>query len=321
MEKTSKVSIGSIYAKYGNLIILAIIIIAFASLAPSFMSVRNWLNILRQVSMMAIVAVGFTLLLISGGLDLSIGSQIAVMNVIVGVMFASGVPTLLAIVIGIAVTTLMGAFNGFVIVKSQVPAMMATIATLTAFRGIAFILCGGYPIYDIPPSIKYIGQGLVGGVIPVPIIIMLIVMIIGTIFLNKTYIGRYFYSIGSNTEAARLSGINVTKIRILAYALTGFACGVAGMIMLGRVSSAQPGAAMGFELDVLTSVVLGGVSVNGGRGTVPMAMLGVLVIGILTNGMTLVGLNDYWQQLVKGSVLLIVIVLDSMRVQRALKAK
>lgn len=314
-----EMSFSKIYEKFGNLLILLFMIIIFSVLSSAFLKPQNLINILRQVSSTAIVTVGFTMLLIAGGLDLSIGSQIAVMGVISGLLIQVGVPTFAAILIGILLTTLIGVFNGFVIVKANIPPMMATIAMMTALRGLAYILCKGYPIYNIPESVIFMGQGLVLGVIPVPVIIMVVIIIIGTILLNKTYIGRYFFAVGNNDEATRLCGIDVSKVKILAYSITGLLSGIAGLIMMGRVSSAQPGAADAFEMDVLTAAVLGGVSVNGGRGSVPLAMIGVLVIGVLTNGMQLIGVNNYWQKLIKGAILLIVIVLDSARAKSAQK--
>lgn len=312
-----KVSIGKIYEKVGNLFILIVMFIIFSALSPAFLKYQNLINILRQVSTTAIVTVGFSMLLIIGGLDLSVGSQIAVMGVVTGLLLQKGVPAVIALLIGILLTTAIGIFNGWVIVKTDIPPMMATIAMMTALRGVAYILCGGYPIYDMPKTIINIGQGLVLGFIPVPVIIMLVIIVIGTIVLNKTYLGRYFFAVGNNDEATRLCGINVSKVKIIAYGITGLLTGIAGAITMGRVSSAQPAAGDAFEMDVLTAAVLGGVSVNGGRGSIPLAMLGVLVIGVLTNGMQLIGVNDYWQKLVKGAILLIVIVLDSVRVKSA----
>lgn len=312
-----KVSIGKIYEKVGNLFILIVMFIIFSALSPAFLKYQNLINILRQVSTTAIVTVGFSMLLIIGGLDLSVGSQIAVMGVVTGLLLQKGVPAVVALLIGILLTTVIGIFNGWVIVKTDIPPMMATIAMMTALRGVAYILCGGYPIYDMPKTIINIGQGLVFGFIPVPVIIMLVIIVIGTIVLNKTYLGRYFFAVGNNDEATRLCGINVSKVKIIAYGITGLLTGIAGAITMGRVSSAQPAAGDAFEMDVLTAAVLGGVSVNGGRGSIPLAMLGVLVIGVLTNGMQLIGVNDYWQKLVKGAILLIVIVLDSVRVKSA----
>lgn len=314
-----KVSIGQIYAKVGNLVILAALILVFSILAPTFLRLTNLLNVLRQVSMMAIVSVGFTLLLISGGLDLSVGSQIAIMNIITATMFSKMVATPIAVLLGCILTTVIGTINGIIVVKAKVPPMMATYGMSIALRGLSFIICGGMPIYTIPPSVKFLGQGLVGGVVPTQVILMIFIIIIGTIVLNRTYLGRYFCAVGSNAEATRLCGISTSKIQILAYAITGFLCGVAGTVMMGRVNSAQPSIADGFEMDVLTAVILGGVSINGGRGSVPRAMVGVLVIGILSNGMSLIGLNDYWQKLVKGMILIAVIIADSIRVQNEAK--
>lgn len=313
----NKISIGKLYEKVGNLFILVVMFIIFSSLSPAFLKSQNLINILRQVSTTAIVTVGFSMLLIIGGLDLSVGSQIAVMGVVTGLMVQAGVPAVLALILGILLTTAIGIFNGWVIVKTDIPPMMATIAMMTALRGVAYILCGGYPIYDMPQIILGMGQGLLFGFIPVPVIIMLVIIVIGTIVLNKTYLGRYFFAVGNNDEATRLCGINVSSVKIIAYGITGFLTGIAGAITMGRVSSAQPAAGDAFEMDVLTAAVLGGVSVNGGRGSIPLAMLGVLVIGVLTNGMQLIGVNDYWQKLVKGAILLVVIVLDSLRVKSA----
>ena len=313
----NKISIGKLYEKVGNLFILVVMFIIFSSLSPAFLKSQNLINILRQVSTTAIVTAGFSMLLIIGGLDLSVGSQIAVMGVVTGLMVQAGVPAVLALIVGILLTTAIGIFNGWVIVKTDIPPMMATIAMMTALRGVAYILCGGYPIYDMPQIILGMGQGLLFGFIPVPVIIMLVIIVIGTIVLNKTYLGRYFFAVGNNDEATRLCGINVSSVKIIAYGITGFLTGIAGAITMGRVSSAQPAAGDAFEMDVLTAAVLGGVSVNGGRGSIPLAMLGVLVIGVLTNGMQLIGVNDYWQKLVKGAILLVVIVLDSLRVKSA----
>jgi ribose/xylose/arabinose/galactoside ABC-type transport system permease subunit len=315
-----KMSLNRIYEKVGNLFILITMVIIFSTLSASFLKAQNLINVLRQVSSTAIVTVGFTMLLITGGLDLSIGSQIAATGIICGLLFQIGVWMPAAILIGILCATFIGVFNGFVIVKSGIPPMMATIAMMTALRGLVYILCKGYPIYDMPSSVIFMGQGMLFGIVPVPVIVMLISIIIGTIILNRTYIGRYFFAVGSNDEATRLCGIDVSKIKILSYGITGFLSGIAGLLIMGRISSAQPGAADGFEMDVLTAAVLGGVGVNGGRGSIPLAMLGVLVIGVLTNGMQLIGVDNYWQRLVKGAILLIVIVLDSARIRSTQKS-
>lgn len=314
-----RITLGDFYSKAGNLLILALMFIVFSVMSPAFLRTTNLLNVLRQISMIGIVSVGFTLLLISGGLDLSIGAQIAFVDIVIALMIKAGWNSMLAVSIGLAATTLIGAINGGIVVKANVPPMMATFGMSTAIRGIAFIISGAKPIYEVPDWIKYMGQGLVCGFLPMQVILMVVIIGIGVVVLNKTYLGRYFCAVGSNTDAARLSGINTDWIRILAYAITGLLAGVAGIVMMGRVSSAQPSIATGFEMDVLTAVVLGGVSINGGRGSVVRAMVGVLIIGILSNGMSLIGLGDYWQQLVKGIILIAVIVADSFHTMNELK--
>ena len=314
-----KFTFGDFYSKAGNLLVLAAMFVFFSLMTPAFLRTSNLFNVLRQVSMIGIVSVGFTLLLISGGLDLSVGAQIAFIDVIIALMVKGGMPSWLAVIVGLITTTLIGTVGGLIVVKASVPPMIVTFGISTAIRGIAYIISNAKPIYEVPDWIKYMGQGLVFGVIPTQVILMVIIIAIGVIILNKTYLGRYFCAVGSNTDAARLCGISTDKIRVLSYSITGFLSGVAGVVMMGRVSSAQPSIANGFEMDVLTAVVLGGVSINGGRGSVLRAMVGVLIIGILTNGMSLIGLGDYWQQLVKGLILIIVIVIDSFHTMREMK--
>ena len=213
--------------------------------------------------------------------------------------------------LGILFTTGVGIFNGFIISKTGIPPLIATLAMQTALRGAAFVISNGYPLYGIPDWMKTIGQGNLFGVFPVPGIIMIVVIVFGILLLNKTYIGRHIYALGSNEEAARLTGINIHFTRVLTYAMLGFLTGIAGVIMLCRTGSGQPNVADTFEMDVLTAAVLGGVSVNGGKGTIIGAIIGAAIIGVLNNGMSIMGANNYWQQIIKGIVLLAVVVFDS----------
>jgi ribose transport system permease protein len=301
------------FKQYAIIIVLIALVIVFSILAPAFIRINNVMNIFRQISMMSIVVVGFTFVLIAGGLDLSVGSQIAIINISIPLMITNaGIHPILAVFIGLAITTAIGFFNGYVITKTGVPPLIATLAMQTALRGLDYIITRGYPIYGIPDYLKVIGQGNIFGIIPVPGVIMVAVIIFGIILLNKTYIGRYFYALGSNTEATRLAGINIHFTRTLSYTLLGFLTGIAGIIMVTRVGSGQPNIATGFEMNVLTACVLGGVSVSGGKGTIPGAIIGAAIIGVLNNGMSIVGANDYWQQVITGIVLLIVVVFDSL---------
>ncbi|HHW49169.1 MAG TPA: ABC transporter permease [Clostridiaceae bacterium] len=275
------------------------------------------MNILRQIAVMSIVVVGFTFVLLGGGLDLSVGSQIAIMNVSIALMIENlGVNPILAIIIGIAMTTAIGLFNGYMISKTEIPPLIATLAMMTALRGLAFIFTKGYPIYGVPESLKFIGQGNIFNLIPVPAVITAAVIAFGIILLNKTYLGRHFYALGSNAEATRLAGINVHFTRTTTYTLLGFLTCIAGLVMLTRVGSGQPKIADGFEMNVLAACVLGGVSVNGGKGTIPGAIIGAIIIGVLNNGLSIIGANDYWQKVITGIVLFTVVVFDSISRKR-----
>lgn len=299
--------------QYAIIFVFIALLIIFSSLSPAFSSLMNAMNIIRQISMMSIVTVGFTFVLLGGGLDLSVGSQIAIMNITVAYMIVNlNVNPLVAVLIGIALTTGIGFFNGYLISKTGIPPLIATLAMATALRGATFLISKGYPIYGIPDGMKVIGQGNLFDTIPIPGLIMVVIIIFGIILLNKTYIGRHFYALGSNTEATRLSGINIHFTRTLTYTLLGFLTGIAALIMLCRVGSGQPNIADAFEMNVLTAAVLGGVSVNGGKGNIPGAIIGAAIIGVMNNGMSIIGANDYWQKVITGVVLLLVVVFDSL---------
>ena len=308
--------------QYAIIVVLIALVIIFSILSPAFSSLINAMNIVRQISMMSIVTVGFTFVLLGGGLDLSVGSQIAIMDITVAYMIVNmGVHPILAVIIGIALTTGIGWFNGYTISKTGIPPLIATLAMMTALRGATFIISQGYPIYGIPEYLKVIGQGNIFNIIPVPGVIMACVIAFGIILLNKTYMGRHFYALGSNTEATRLAGINIHFTRTMTYTLLGFLTGIAGLIMLCRTGSGQPNIAEGFEMNVLTAAVLGGVSVNGGKGNIPGAIIGAAIIGVLNNGMSIIGANDYWQKVITGIVLLTVVVFDSLSRNRRTSSK
>lgn len=299
--------------RYAIVVASIALVIVFSILSPAFLSLNNAMNIVRQISMLGIITVGFTFVLLGGGLDLSVGSQIAIMDVTVAMLIVNlGVNPFIAVIIGLAMTTAIGFFNGYVISKTGIPPLIGTLAMMTALRGATFLMSKGYPIYGIPDRMKLIGQGNIFGIIPVPGVIMVVVIILGSLLLNKTYIGRHFYALGSNAEATRLAGINIHFTRTLTYTLLGFLTGIAALVMLCRTGSGQPNIADGFEMNVLTAAVLGGVSVNGGKGTISGAIIGAATIGILNNGMSIIGANDYWQKVITGIVLLAVVVFDSM---------
>ncbi len=304
---------------YGIYIILLLLIVFFTVTAPSFMKFANIINVTRQVSMLGIAAVGMTFVLILGGIDLSIGSQITLINVVCAwLMVKAGWNPWIACGFGLVLTTAIGFMNGWIVARIKMPPLIVTLATMTSLEGAAYIISDGLPIFGFPRGFSFLGQGYVGP-IPVPVIIMIVILTIGAFMLNKTYFGRHFYAVGGNEEASMLSGINVDRIKYLAYTLSGLFAGLAGIVMLSRTNSGQAVAGKGFEFDVLTAVVLGGVSVNGGVGRISQVVAGVLIIGILSNGLVLLNINTYWQMVIKGIVLMLAVGFDCYQKNRVTK--
>ncbi len=306
------------FKKYAIVLVLIVLIILFAIGNSLFFTISNFVNILRQVSMLAIVAIGMTFVLISGGIDLAVGSQLSFVGVLTAVMVSVvGLHPVAACLIGLIATTIVGMIDGIIISKTNVPPLIVTLAMMQILQGLGYVISGGLPVYGLPESLKVLGQGYFGPV-PIPVIIMVVIILIGAFILNKTYIGRYFYAVGSNEEAARLSGLNVVWIKLIAYMLSGLFSGIAGIIMMARINSGNPTAGRSFEMDVLTAVVLGGVSVLGGEGKVFGAVIGVLIIGVLSNGLIIMGINEYYQLMVKGIVLLFAVIFDSLNSKKQL---
>ncbi len=298
--------------------VFVILFIGFAIANERFLTMNNMFTIARQVSMYGIAAIGMTFVILIAGIDLSTGSIITIVNVVCAyLMVNSGFSMTAAIICSLLMATLIGLLNGFMVSTIGIPAIIATFATQTIFEGAAYLLSGGTPVYGFDERFKVIGQGYVGP-IPVPVIIMACCFIAGSFILNKTYFGRYFYAVGGNEEASKLSGIRVSFIKYLIYSLSGFFAGLAGIVMLSRTNSAQPTAGKGYEFDVITCVVLGGVSVAGGYGKISNVIAGVLIIGILTNGMVLLNVSSYTQLVVKGIVLILAVGFDCIQQKRKL---
>lgn len=297
-------------------VVFVILFIGFALANHRFLSTSNLFTIARQVSMYGIASIGMTFVILIAGIDLSTGSIITIVNIVCAyLMVNSGFSMAAAVICSIFMATLIGVLNGFLVSSIGIPALIATFATQIIFEGAAYLLSGGTPVYGFDERFKVIGQGYVGP-IPVPVIIMVCCFAIGAFILNKTYFGRYFYAVGGNEEAARLSGIRVGYIKYLIYALSGLFAGLAGIVMLSRTNSAQPTAGKGYEFDVITCVVLGGVSVSGGYGKISNVVAGVLIIGILTNGMVLLNVSTYMQMVVKGVVLALAVGFDCFQRKR-----
>lgn len=300
-----------VYKKYGIYIFLAVVFAVFSIFAPGFLAFKNVINILRQVSMFGIVVVGVSMVMIGGGMDLSVGMQMAVDGMLVGMMMVNlNVPILLAALITIIVGCCLGAFNGIVAVKLHIAPIIVTLATMLMLQGVAYLITGGYPITGMPEAFKFIGQGYIADVIPIPVVIFIIFIIFGAIVMNKTYLGRSIYALGGNKEAARLAGINVDKLTVLIYTFCGFAASIAALIMVGRTNASQPGAGSSYSFDCMTAACLGGISIQGGEGRVSGTVIGVIILGMLDNGLVLMSVNSNWQSVIKGAILLIAVAID-----------
>ncbi|MCD8083071.1 MAG: ABC transporter permease [Clostridiales bacterium] len=302
----------------GNAIWLVFIamVIVFSIANPNFIKPSNLVAISRQVAVYGIASIGMTFVILIAGIDLSIGSIITLVNIVCAYMMVNmGVNMWVALLISLVIATLVGVLNGFMVSTIGMPALIATFASQTVFEGIAYLICGGMPISGFDKHFDMFGRWSVG-IVPVSAILMIICFAVGSFILNKSYFGRYFYAIGGNEEAAELSGIRVSWMKYLIYALSGFFAGLAGIVMLSRTGSGQATAGLGYEFDVITCVVLGGVSVNGGFGKMSGVVAGVLIIGSLTNGMILMDVNSYMQMVVKGVVLALAVGFDCLSKKR-----
>jgi ribose transport system permease protein len=295
------------------LVFLFLIILFFSTQSPFFLTPDNLLNVFRQVSMTGIAGIGMICVLLTGGIDLSVGTQITFVNIICSYMMVrSGIPPLAACVIGVLVATFIGMINGILVAYGMLMPLISTLCMQNVLKGLAYIISKGQGISGFPISFKKLGQGYVG-IVPIPVIIMAVLCVLGALFLHRTYPGRFLYAVGGNEEASRLTGISTKRVKVLAYTVCGFFSGLAGVILLSRVNSGLPTTGNGLEFDVISGIVLGGVSILGGSGDVLGAILGVIVIGLLNNGLILINMSEYYQLLVKGLVLLLAISLDSFK--------
>lgn len=298
--------------RYGILIMLLVLIIYFSFGSEYFLTGSNVVNVLRQSAVTGISAVGLTYVMLTGGIDLSIGAVIGLTAVTAASCMAKfGLSPILACIIALALGALIGLINGILVNYVDIPALIATLGVMTSVRGLCYILTGGLPVYGFPASFDIIGKGYVG-VIPVPVIIMAVVLILGWYVLNRTRYGRYLYAIGGSREAARLSGINVDKMVVVTYMIAGLLSSLAGLVELSRLSSGQPSAGDGFEMNVITAVVLGGISVNGGEGKFFGVVVGIFIMSVLANGLVMMNVYEFYQQLIRGIVLFFAVGFDQL---------
>ncbi|MFT4740457.1 MAG: ribose/xylose/arabinose/galactoside ABC-type transport system permease subunit [Algoriphagus sp.] len=297
--------------EYGIFISFIVTCIILSVATPQFLSIANWTIIITQVSINALLAFGITFVIITGGIDLSVGSIVAVTGVVAASLAQhQEYPLSIVITGGLVAGLTFGIFNGFLVTKSKIAPFIVTLGTMTIGRGLALILSNGRPVSNLSDSFNTIGNGKLMG-IPIPIIILLLVFVICSITLRKTIFGRYVYAIGGNEQAAWASGINVSKIKLAAYAICGALSGLAGILLAARISTGQPNSGMGFELDAIAAVVIGGTSTTGGRGTMLGTLIGVLLIGVINNGLDLTNVTSYYQQVIMGLIIIGAVLMES----------
>lgn len=290
--------------------VVLLLCVVWTIMNPQFLSVNNFTNILRQASYITIAAVGMTMVIIIGEIDLSAGSLVCASGLIAAMVCKNTNSVFLAVAAGILTGALVGLCNGVLCAVGQLPGFIASLASMTILRGLAYIITGGNSVVWSNENFTKIGTGYVGP-IPIPVIIMIIVIIFGVLLTIKFRFGRYIYAVGGNMESSRWSGIAVVKVKILVYVIMGVLTSIAGLIVTTRLGSGQPSAGLNFEMDCITAAVVGGTSMSGGRGKIIGTVVGVLLLTVLTNGMTLVGMNTYWQQVLKGVIIVVSVLADT----------
>ena len=324
MENNKK-SLGAFFSEYAAFIALILLAVVLCCISPEFRTANNFLNLMRQATFNGLIAFGMTCVILSDGIDLSVGSTFALSAIICAEMLVGGVAAPLAIGAALVIGTALGAVSGILVTKGRLQPFIATLITMTAYRGFAMILTDGKPISKLAASIESefgqalfegLGKGSIPlgpGAIPIPVIIMLVALAIFWFMLTKTTFGRKIYATGSNIKCANLVGVDTTKTKIIVYAISGFTAALAGLIMISRVDSAQSILGEGYELDAIAAVALGGTSMSGGRGKIVGTFAGVLIIAVLNNGMNIMGINTYYQSVVKALVILIAVLADRKR--------
>lgn len=302
-----KTKLALIMKQYGIFIGFLLIIIALSILSPAFLTTTNLLNIVRQTSIHGIMAVGMTFVILTAGIDLSVGSVLALAGVLCADFEHKGLPLLVIIAVTLFVGAVLGFLNGLVITKGKVTPFVVTLGMMSIARGLTLIYAGGYPISGFGNSFRFIGKGYV------PIIIFVLTIMIAGVILRHTRLGRYTYAIGGNEETVRLSGINSDIYKTVAYTISGLTSALGAVVLTSRLNAGEPIAGTGYELDVIASVVIGGTSLMGGRGGVWGTLIGALLIGTINNGMNLLGISSYWQLVVKGGIIVGAVLLDRLR--------
>lgn len=319
MDKQKKLR--EFLGKYGIYLVLVAMVLAMSFMSPVFLSQDNLMNIVRQVAVIGLISLGVTLVIISKGIDLSSGSTLALTAVIAASFGQAGdwaakmypnipeLPVIVPIFVALAVGTAVGTFNGLLVARTGIPAFIATLGTYVSVRGLALLYSDGRPISTLTESYQFIGQGYVLG-IPVPVLLFLAFAFITWVMLNHTKFGKNIYAIGGNVVAAEVSGVNVQRNLIKIYMYAGMLAGVAGLVLSARLNTGQPGMGVAYELDAIAATTIGGTSHSGGIGTIQGAVVGTLILGVLNNGLNLMGVSAYWQQIIKGIIIVSAVIID-----------
>lgn len=313
-QKIQSKKISESLTKLGPLLALLVLVLTVSIMNPNFLSPSNLLNLLRQVSANGFIAFGMTFVILTGGIDLSVGSTLALSSAFTASLIANQVNPAIAVFVGLLSGFLLGAMNGLLIAKGKMAPFIATLATMTIYRGSTLVFTNGNPITGLGNSFffSFIGRVYLFG-IPFPVVLMFLIFILLYILLHKTAFGRKTYAIGGNEKAAFIAGVKIDRIKVLIYALSGLMASISGMIITSRLNSAQPNAGQAYEMDAIAAVVLGGTSLSGGRGRIFGTLIGALIIGTLNNGLNLLGVSSFYQQIVKGIVIVIAVLLDRKR--------
>ncbi len=299
-----------------TVIALIILMAVITIINSNFLTANNLLNLLLQVTSNALIAFGMTFVILTGGIDLSVGSILALSSALTAGLLGSGMPVTLAILISLIFGCILGMMNGLLISYGKLAPFIVTLATMTIFRGATLVYTNGNPITKGLSDtflFQFLGQGYIVG-IPFPVIIMFIVFIVLYVLLHKTAFGKSVYAIGGNEKAAYISGVKLNKVKIIIYSISGIMASISGLIITSRLSSAQPTAGASYEMDAIAAVVLGGTSLSGGKGRILGTLIGALIIGVLNNGLNIIGVSAFWQQVVKGVVILIAVLIDRFKV-------
>lgn len=310
----NRLKTGSALQSLGSLIALVGLVVVFSIISTDFRSFNNILALLKQASVNGLIAFGMTGVILTGGIDLSVGSTLALTSMLCAAMVHGGVPPVVAMLAVLVLGVVFGAASGALITKGRLQPFIATLITMTVFRGLTMIFSGGMPISNLgnDPFLMGIGKGTLL-FIPVPVWVMLAMFALFFFVLNKTTFGRRVYATGSNEKAAKLAGVNVNRTKLLVYIVSGVTATLAGLILLSRLSSAQPTIGTGYEMDAIAAVVLGGTSMSGGRGKIYGTLVGVIIIAVLNNGLNIMNVSSYYQDIVKGLVILLAVLSDRKR--------